>query len=193
VGLAAVVKQIEETTEALAKALGRGPGQKRSSPRSIRLREALTECSAAFNWIHQDLAWTAEHTPPGASRTQLDNLLAPFTALLSRFPPTSGAKGGPQVKKKWTRRPKEGMGRRPVRGTSSRRPKSPDGVKGSPQVVGRPLRRLSIDRAADEPRRGLLSVILRALAHDVGLLVIKDHAGPNLAPFDRFVPEVLDG
>jgi hypothetical protein len=94
VGLAAVVKQIEESTEALAKALGRGPGQKRSSPRSIRLREALTECSAAFNWIHQDLAWTAEHTPPGPARSQLDNLLAPFTALLSRFPPTSGAKGG---------------------------------------------------------------------------------------------------
>ncbi|HLM76677.1 MAG TPA: hypothetical protein VK459_28445 [Polyangiaceae bacterium] len=94
VGLAAVVKQIEESTEALAKALGRGPGQKRSSPRSIRLREALTECSAAFNWIHQDLAWTAEHTPPGAARTQIDNLLAPLTALLSRFPPTSGAKGG---------------------------------------------------------------------------------------------------
>jgi len=94
VGLASVVKQIEETTEALAKALGRGPGQKRSSPRSIRLREALTECSAAFNWIHQDLAWTAEHTPPGSARAQLDNLLAPFTALLSRFPPTAVEKGG---------------------------------------------------------------------------------------------------
>jgi hypothetical protein len=94
VGLAAVIKQVEEATEALAKALGRGPGQKRSAPRSIRLREALTECSVAFNWIHQDLVWTAEHTPPGPSRTELDNLLAPFTALLSRFPPTAGAKGG---------------------------------------------------------------------------------------------------
>lgn len=93
-GLAAVIKQIEEATEALAKALGRSPGQKRSAPRSIRLREALTECSAAFNWIHQDLVWTAEHTPPGPSRTQMDNLLAPFTALLSRFPPAPGVKGG---------------------------------------------------------------------------------------------------
>ena len=95
VGLATIIKQIDEATEALAKGLGRGPGQKRSAPRSTRLREALTECSTAFNWIHQDLVWTAEHTPPGPARTLLDELLAPFAALLSRLPASgAAAKGG---------------------------------------------------------------------------------------------------
>lgn len=91
IGIAALLKEIETTTEALAKGLGRGPGQKRAGPRSVRLRDALAACSASFNAIHEEMEWMAEHTPAGAARKLLEDLRAPFEALLSRFPPPASA------------------------------------------------------------------------------------------------------
>lgn len=94
------VKRIAETTEALAKGLGRGPGERRAPTRSKRLREAMRACSTAFNVIHEDLEWLIEHTPPGKQREELEKLHAPFLALLERHsgpePSTDTAEEPPQ-------------------------------------------------------------------------------------------------
>lgn len=97
IGLAPLLKEIQATTEALAKGLGRGPGQKRAGARSRRLRDAMAACSVSFNAIHDELAWTGEHTPAGATRKLLEDLRAPFEALLARFPPPATAEKGEDV------------------------------------------------------------------------------------------------
>lgn len=98
-GLAPILKQVESTTSALATGLGRSAGQKRAAARSIRLREALAACTSAFNAIHDDIVWHAEHTPAGDTRKYLDELREPFEALLSRFPPAATAKAEGQAEK----------------------------------------------------------------------------------------------
>jgi hypothetical protein len=85
--LAEALADIHETTEALAKAIGRTAGQKRAASPSIRLREAMVECSAAFNAVHDQIAWFIDHTPNGSDRDHLVALQAPFDALLARNPP----------------------------------------------------------------------------------------------------------
>lgn len=87
VGAAAHLKRIEEATTALAKGLGRGPGQKRTASRSKRIREAMVACRTAFNAIHDEMSWLIEHTPTGKHREHLEALRAPFLALLERNPP----------------------------------------------------------------------------------------------------------
>ncbi|WP_437585755.1 hypothetical protein [Sorangium sp. So ce1000] len=87
VGAAAHLKRIEEATAALAKGLGRGPGQKRAAPRSKRVRETMVACRTAFNAIHEEIDWLIEHTPNGKHREHLEALRAPFLALLERNPP----------------------------------------------------------------------------------------------------------
>lgn len=87
--LAAIRAEIHQATEALAQGIGRAPGEKRDLPRFERIRATRAACATAFNGIHQDLCWLIEHTPAGAVRTQLEALLAPFEALLSRYPASS--------------------------------------------------------------------------------------------------------
>jgi hypothetical protein len=91
VGLAFLLKAVEDTTEALARGLGRGPGQKRSSVRAARMRESRAACAAVFRGIHGEIAWLLDHTDHGATRARLSLLLAPFQALLDRYPPESSA------------------------------------------------------------------------------------------------------
>ncbi len=92
-GLRDHLARIDEATEALAKAIGRGPGQKRAAAPSKRLREAMSACVTAFNAIHDEIAWTVEHTPPGKVRDHLEALHAPFLALLDRYPPPAKSSG----------------------------------------------------------------------------------------------------
>jgi hypothetical protein len=93
-GLHAVLKEVEETTEALARGLGRSPEQKRGVARSIRLRSALAGCAAAFNGIHHEIAWFLDHTEDGDTRVRIEQMLAPFQALLDRYPSTSSTNTG---------------------------------------------------------------------------------------------------
>ncbi|HSN96949.1 MAG TPA: hypothetical protein VLS89_01585 [Candidatus Nanopelagicales bacterium] len=89
--LQALCDEIRQTTEALAEGIGRRPGEKRTGARSIRIRAACAACAAAFNGIHQEIASLIARTPPGAGRSRLEALLAPFEALLSRYPSTASA------------------------------------------------------------------------------------------------------
>jgi hypothetical protein len=91
-----LLQEIADTTEALAKGAGRTPGTKRSGAPSIQQREALTACSAAFNGVHDEIAWFIENTEKGPDRDKLIELQAPFEALLARNPPrTAVAKATP--------------------------------------------------------------------------------------------------
>lgn len=81
---------VAKTTEALAKALGRAAGTKRRPP-SRKLRDALAECAAAFNAVHDELAWFVERVPAGADRDHLAALLKPLDALLARHQPAAAA------------------------------------------------------------------------------------------------------
>ena len=83
---------IKETTEALAKGIGRKAGSKRTAAPSARQREALAACTAAFNGVHDDIAWFIEHTSNGPDKDKLSALQAPFEGLLQRNPPPA-AKG----------------------------------------------------------------------------------------------------
>jgi hypothetical protein len=87
---------VARTTEALAKGLGRAAGSKRQPP-SRKLREAVGECAAAFNGVHDAIAWFAGRTPPGAERDQLTALLAPLEALLSRHAPAAAVETAPST------------------------------------------------------------------------------------------------
>lgn len=95
VGLGALLKQIDDATESLARGIGRGPGNKRVGARSLRIREALMECAVAFNGIHDDIAWFLERTEPGEARRRLERMNAPFEALLERYPSPRGAQAAP--------------------------------------------------------------------------------------------------
>ena len=85
---------VAKTTEALAKGLGRGTGDKRRPP-SRKLRSAIAERAASFNGVHEDLAWFVGRTPPGAERDRLTALLVPLEALLSRHAPAAPAEAVP--------------------------------------------------------------------------------------------------
>lgn len=87
VGIGPHLKRINDATEALAGGIGRGPGQKRSAARSIRIRDAMSGCTTTFNAVHDEIGWLIEHTPTGKAREQLQALHAPFLALLERHPP----------------------------------------------------------------------------------------------------------
>jgi hypothetical protein len=79
-GVASTIARIGDATEALAKALG-GDGD-RALARSLQVRGAWTNCVAAFNGVHDDLAWLLANTAPGAEREKVSALLAPFERLL---------------------------------------------------------------------------------------------------------------
>lgn len=81
--LGEALSEVEKTTEALAAALGRGTGEKRKPP-SRQLKEAVAECAASFNAVHEELAWFIAHTPAGSERDALSIRLAPLEALLTR-------------------------------------------------------------------------------------------------------------
>ena len=85
---------VARTTDALAKGLGRGTGDKRRPP-SRKLRSAVAECAASFNGVHEDLVWFVGRTPPGAERDKLHALLVPLDALLSRHAPGAAAAATP--------------------------------------------------------------------------------------------------
>jgi hypothetical protein len=91
VGLLPILKEVDETTEALAHGLGRGPERKRAGSRATRVREALAVCAAAFNGIHNEMLWFLDHTKDGEARALLEQMLLPFQSLLDRYPSTSGA------------------------------------------------------------------------------------------------------
>ena len=86
VGLTTLRDRIHETTEALAQGIGRAPGEQRTMARSKRIRAATAACASHFNGIHNEIAWLLASTPPGSARTQLERMLAPFQALLERYP-----------------------------------------------------------------------------------------------------------
>jgi hypothetical protein len=86
VGIKPLLQDIDTATEALAHGLGRGPGQKSASSRATRRREALVECTTAFNSIHDELAWFVANTEDGEARAKLEQMLAPLQALLERHP-----------------------------------------------------------------------------------------------------------
>jgi hypothetical protein len=90
-----LLKDIATTTEALAKGLGRTAGGKRPAAPSARTRDAIGECTAAFNGVHDDIAWFVAHTSNGPARDHLTALQAPFEALLARNPPPVAAKAAP--------------------------------------------------------------------------------------------------
>jgi hypothetical protein len=77
---------VEKTTEALAKGLGRAEGGKRRSP-SQQQRDAMAECAAAFNSVHDDLLWLVGTLPAGPDREHLSALIKPLEALLARNQP----------------------------------------------------------------------------------------------------------
>lgn len=89
-GLAALFTEIDTATEALARGIGRGSGKPRPGARAVRMREALATCVAAFNGVHDEIAWLIEQSEAGEARDHLSRLFAPFEALLDRYPaPTS--------------------------------------------------------------------------------------------------------
>lgn len=81
VGIAATIKRVAETTEALAKEVPEGAGD-RPRGRAVQIRAAWSGCVAAFNGVHDDLTWLLAHTLAGAERERVAELLAPFEALL---------------------------------------------------------------------------------------------------------------
>lgn len=83
-----VLGDVKKTTEALAEGLGRATGGKRRPP-SKRLRDAVGECAAAFNSVHDEIAWFARKAPAGPDRDHLLALLAPMEALLARSTPVT--------------------------------------------------------------------------------------------------------
>lgn len=74
---------VKKTTEALAKGVGRLAGEKRKS-RSIKVREALSDCVTAFNTVHETLHLLAAGTPKGAARDHVTSLMEPLDQLLAR-------------------------------------------------------------------------------------------------------------
>jgi hypothetical protein len=90
-GLGPKMDRIREATAALDAGTGRVPGKNRAKARSVRVREALAECAAAFNSIHDDLVWAMAHSPSGPDRDKLEKLLEPLQAALDRAPATAAA------------------------------------------------------------------------------------------------------
>lgn len=84
--LTEALADIDQATEALAKAIGRGTAEKRQKP-SRRLRDAVAECAASFTAVHGTLEWFIARTPAGPDRDRLEALLVPLEALRSRYEP----------------------------------------------------------------------------------------------------------
>jgi hypothetical protein len=80
------LKKVGETTEALAKALGRSAGGKRAGRPSTKIREAVAACAASFNAVHESIDWFLDRLPAGGERERLLALKAPLEALLARVP-----------------------------------------------------------------------------------------------------------
>ena len=93
-GLGSLRDEIHDATESLARGVGRRPGEQRTTGRYKRVRAATAACAAAFNGIHDEIAWFVEHAPPGKARKRLERMLAPFQALLERYP-ASGSEPAP--------------------------------------------------------------------------------------------------
>lgn len=81
--LESALADVKKTTEALAKGVGRLVGEKRKS-RSVKVREALSDCVTSFNAVHETLHQLASNTPKGPGRDQITSLLEPLDQLLSR-------------------------------------------------------------------------------------------------------------
>jgi hypothetical protein len=90
VKLTAVLADVHKATEALGQALGRGSSEKRKAPSKL-LRDAMAECSDAFNSVHDQLDWFISRTPPGAEHDRLNALLGPLQALLERVASTTSS------------------------------------------------------------------------------------------------------
>ena len=90
-GLTAKLQRIREATEALGDGIGRAAGKNRAPARWTRIRDALAECAATFNVIHDGLVWAIDHTPSGSDRDKLEQMLEPFQALLDRYPGAGAA------------------------------------------------------------------------------------------------------
>lgn len=88
-GLLPKLERIREATVALGNGIGREPGKNRAKPRSQRIRDALQECSAAFNGIHDGLLRAIAHSASGPDRDKLEKMLEPLQALLDRSPGTA--------------------------------------------------------------------------------------------------------
>lgn len=85
---------VDKTTAALGKALGRDAGAKRKAP-SRRLRDAVAACARAFNGVQDSIAWFMDGTKPGPERDRLAALQAPLDALLARHASAAAAPAAP--------------------------------------------------------------------------------------------------
>lgn len=92
--LGEALAEVAKATEALAKGLGRAAGTKRRPP-SRRLRDAVAECAAAFNAVHDELVWFIGRTPPGTDRDTLTALIKPLEDLLARHSPATSPAAEP--------------------------------------------------------------------------------------------------
>ncbi len=90
VKLTAALADVHKATEALGQALGRGAAEKRKAPSKL-LRDAMAECSDAFNSVHDQLDWFISKTPPGAQHDRLVAWLGPLNALLERVGSTASS------------------------------------------------------------------------------------------------------
>lgn len=90
------ITRIDEATKAFAAALGRDKNKGRAPSRARRVRAALVACSAAFNGVHDEIAWAMDHTEDRDERARLEALLAPLQALLDRYPSVAAARAADQ-------------------------------------------------------------------------------------------------
>ncbi|MDI3282850.1 hypothetical protein [Polyangium sp. 15x6] len=85
-GLEQVITEIEETTDALADAIGHGQGKGRRP--SERRRAALGACSTTFAAVADSIAWVLRHGAPG-DQPRANALLESLHALARRYPAPS--------------------------------------------------------------------------------------------------------
>lgn len=82
-GLAALIAEIMQTTDALADAIGHGQGAGRRP--SERRRAAIAACSTTFSNVQASIAWVLEKGL-AADHTKAQALLEPLHALAKRYP-----------------------------------------------------------------------------------------------------------
>jgi hypothetical protein len=82
-GLAALIADITQTTDALADAIGHGEGEGRRP--SERRRAAIAACSPTFTAVHDSMEWVLEKGL-AADRTRAQALLETLHALAKRYP-----------------------------------------------------------------------------------------------------------
>lgn len=83
-GLGHIFDKIKAATDALAKGLGRAPGEKRLESRSRRIENAVRECRSTFGLIHRTIDKHLKTTPPGPTRDFLEQLREPLLEMLAR-------------------------------------------------------------------------------------------------------------